>query len=426
MLELRRKRRIIQYILPLIVLLCVAGREAIPARAAGMQDRLGIFIAFDSDEEVVLAGPAIGANVDGTVGVFLLASGDTLVDKGVESVYFATAEGNYELQYGGEEECVGHILSVWVADSEKASSDSAFSYAGVPHEGDRVTVVYMNESLETRTMDMMLIGCNEEGILSADDAVPTDIVYPASVYNDREELVAMVLAKDCMWAVEGGADFYAEASQAPQPPQSEEKAPPLPERKEKEPEAAEPETAEPETAKPGFAETAQRQSRRGVIGGALLAAGAAAAVVIAVMRKKGGKSQKGNTQTSYAVTADKQAVSNAAQTSYQTSPQVTPQLWLAAKGGCMNGRVYPIEKNEITIGRDASSLIRYPADTVGVSRIHAKLYWQNGRLMLMDCNSTSGTFLQRSGKLPPMNPTAVQSGDVFYIGEKINGFEIRN
>lgn len=90
----------------------------------------------------------------------------------------------------------------------------------------------------------------------------------------------------------------------------------------------------------------------------------------------------------------------------------------------MNGRVYPIEQSEITIGRDASMVIRFPADTRGVSRIHAKLYWQGSQLMLMDCNSTSGTFLKRQGKLAPMAPVAVQSGDVFYIGEKANCFEI--
>lgn len=90
----------------------------------------------------------------------------------------------------------------------------------------------------------------------------------------------------------------------------------------------------------------------------------------------------------------------------------------------MNGRVYPVEQNEITIGRDAAMVIRFPADTPGVSRIHAKLYWQGDQLMLMDCNSTSGTFLKRLGKLTPMAPVAVQSGDVFYIGEKANSFEI--
>ena len=108
------------------------------------------------------------------------------------------------------------------------------------------------------------------------------------------------------------------------------------------------------------------------------------------------------------------------------APPKEQKLWLVSKGGCMNGRVYPVEKDEITIGRDVSSTIRYPADTAGVSRVHAKLYWQGNQLMLMDCNSTSGTFLQRQGKLTPMAPVKVQSGDVFYVGEKINSFEIKN
>ena len=92
----------------------------------------------------------------------------------------------------------------------------------------------------------------------------------------------------------------------------------------------------------------------------------------------------------------------------------------------MNGRVYPVETGGVTIGRDASSIIRYPADTPGVSRVHAKLYWQGSQLVLMDCNSSSGTFLKRQGKLAPMVPVVLQNGDVFYIGEKANGFEVRN
>ena len=68
--------------------------------------------------------------------------------------------------------------------------------------------------------------------------------------------------------------------------------------------------------------------------------------------------------------------------------------------------------------------IRYPENTPGVSRHHVKLYYDGGRLMLMDCGSSNGTFLQRIGRLSPMVPTAVRQGDIFYLGERINGFEI--
>ena len=99
-------------------------------------------------------------------------------------------------------------------------------------------------------------------------------------------------------------------------------------------------------------------------------------------------------------------------------------LVLVCRGGYQDGRVYPITRNGVTIGRMMDNTIRYPENTPGVSRHHVKLYYDGGRLMLMDCGSSNGTFLQRTGRLSPMVPTAVRQGDIFYLGERINGFEI--
>ena len=49
----------------------------------------------------------------------------------------------------------------------------------------------------------------------------------------------------------------------------------------------------------------------------------------------------------------------------------------------------------------------------------------DNHLMLMDLNSTSGTFIQGFGKLQPMQPVEVSAGSVFYIGEKKNAFVIK-
>lgn len=99
-------------------------------------------------------------------------------------------------------------------------------------------------------------------------------------------------------------------------------------------------------------------------------------------------------------------------------------IQIIAVGGCMNGRTYPVGGKEITFGRDASATVCFPADAKGVSRQHCRIFWQNGTLMLMDTGSSYGTFTQ-AGKLPPMKPVPVKSGDVFYIGEKRNGFKIQ-
>lgn len=97
---------------------------------------------------------------------------------------------------------------------------------------------------------------------------------------------------------------------------------------------------------------------------------------------------------------------------------------LVGIGGYMDGRVFPVGSHEITFGRDPSCSVIYPGDTKGISRIHCKLFWQNGTLMLMDMNSSYGTYTE-SGKLAPMSPLPLHNGEVFYLAEKTNCFKVQ-
>lgn len=96
-------------------------------------------------------------------------------------------------------------------------------------------------------------------------------------------------------------------------------------------------------------------------------------------------------------------------------------------GGVMSGRAYPVGNQEMVIGRDASCGIRFPADTKGISRNHCKVFRNggSGQFMLMDCNSTYGTYLKGYGKLQPQKPVALKNGDTFYLGSDKNGFTIK-
>lgn len=100
------------------------------------------------------------------------------------------------------------------------------------------------------------------------------------------------------------------------------------------------------------------------------------------------------------------------------------KLFLAGIGGCMNGRIYPIGQEEITIGRSSSSVIRYPDETKGVSRKHCKVYKSGGGYRLVDHGSSYGTFLKGYGRLTEHEPVEVKCGDTFYIGSEKNGFTI--
>lgn len=105
-------------------------------------------------------------------------------------------------------------------------------------------------------------------------------------------------------------------------------------------------------------------------------------------------------------------------------PPFQNNLVLRCHGGYLNGRVYPIPAEGITIGREPDNSIRYPAHTPGISRHHAKLFWQNNQLLLLDVGSSNGTYLNQLGRISSMRPVPLNNGDVFYLGEKMNGFEI--
>lgn len=100
-------------------------------------------------------------------------------------------------------------------------------------------------------------------------------------------------------------------------------------------------------------------------------------------------------------------------------------MFLCGQGGVMDGNNYPLEGDAITIGRDPSCSIRYPADTRGVSRNHCKIFIVGSRPMLKDLGSTAGTYLSGKGRLAPGEAVALRPGDRFYLGEEKNTFIIR-
>lgn len=93
--------------------------------------------------------------------------------------------------------------------------------------------------------------------------------------------------------------------------------------------------------------------------------------------------------------------------------------------GVLGGGTFPISKAGALIGRAANADIRYPADTKGVSRDHCRIYWQGETLMLVDNNSTSGTYIQGKGQLRPGTPVEVREGDVIYLGSKKISLTVR-
>jgi S-DNA-T family DNA segregation ATPase FtsK/SpoIIIE len=71
------------------------------------------------------------------------------------------------------------------------------------------------------------------------------------------------------------------------------------------------------------------------------------------------------------------------------SPQVVPALRVVF--GDDVGRVHVVTGAEVLIGRSPACHVRL--DQPSVSRVHAKIVEDRGRLVLRDCGSTNGTHL---------------------------------
>ena len=108
-----------------------------------------------------------------------------------------------------------------------------------------------------------------------------------------------------------------------------------------------------------------------------------------------------------------------------TQPVNIPQnLFLSCKGGHYDGQQIPLRGSYITMGREPDNTIKFPDDYQAVSRHHAILRFENGILTLEDTSST-GTYLKRiQGKIPPRQQIRIDVGDVFYLGERKNRFEV--
>ncbi len=94
---------------------------------------------------------------------------------------------------------------------------------------------------------------------------------------------------------------------------------------------------------------------------------------------------------------------------------MTSQFQLIMRTGPVPGTVYPLEGEQLTIGRDPSNSIHI-ADAE-VSRRHARLMFQGGRYVLEDLGSTNGTFV--NGRRISA-PYVLKPGDVISLGESIS------
>ncbi len=87
---------------------------------------------------------------------------------------------------------------------------------------------------------------------------------------------------------------------------------------------------------------------------------------------------------------------------------------LTMRSGPTPGKTYPLEKQEILLGRDLANDIAISDPEV--SRRHARFLMQEDNVIIEDLGSTNGTFLngQRIA-----SPQQLRAGDVITLGENI-------
>jgi hypothetical protein len=87
---------------------------------------------------------------------------------------------------------------------------------------------------------------------------------------------------------------------------------------------------------------------------------------------------------------------------------------LVIQEGPSAGKTYPLEADEILIGREPNSTLQI--DSPGVSRKHARLIFQNNQYLLEDLGSSNGTFVngERISK-----SWSLKNGDIISLGRMI-------
>ncbi len=367
---------------------------AVPAQAEdGMDAPLsGLGIIFSQDEAGNLqVGAAVGYT-DGTDR--LLLSDEGVYEESFSDYYIYVSDSEvYEVEYlGGYEE---FPLEIWGSADYPADGYFELAPAGKKEE---VTVFYVNWDADWESQRVTITDIYADGEYTCfDTELDTSVIgsYPAAVVNTEGQLVAVVTNDGKMLSTD----------------------------------------------------TTISSVTPGKILVILIAAAAAGILLIVFLRKRKAAEKRSPEEEAEEdewkwseeepdpaelPESIPETISETAPVREETIPiedhaEPADMRYIRAVGGYMNGRIYEISQSEMLFGRDVSCAVRYAREAKnakGISRIHCKLYRENGSLWLLDMDSTYGTYLADYGKLQKGIPIELKKGSVFYLADKTNGFEI--
>lgn len=94
--------------------------------------------------------------------------------------------------------------------------------------------------------------------------------------------------------------------------------------------------------------------------------------------------------------------------------------------GLLNGKTYMLTAGTpLIFGRRTEKCnVLFKNETKGISSIHCKVKWYNGKVLIKDLGSTYGTWLNEGTRLEPNKYYELPDQGVFYLGSKENMFFI--
>src|SRR5689334_24495523 len=90
------------------------------------------------------------------------------------------------------------------------------------------------------------------------------------------------------------------------------------------------------------------------------------------------------------------------------------QFQFVMRSGPTPGVTFPLEGDQLTIGRDSNNGVAI--NDAEVSRKHSRLTFQGGKYVLEDLGSTNGTFVNGQRLA---GPRVLKAGEVVQFGEQI-------
>ena len=92
--------------------------------------------------------------------------------------------------------------------------------------------------------------------------------------------------------------------------------------------------------------------------------------------------------------------------------------------GLLNGKTYMLTAGTpLIFGRRTGKCnVLFKNETKGISGLHCKVKWYNGKVLIKDLGSTYGTWLNEGTRLEPNKYYELPDQGVFYLGSKENMF----